>query len=68
VAVAIGLELESELAVAVGDGEALLVGVGLDEPDVLAAGPHPTSTTANDKTTIEAALYVPKAVFMISPI
>jgi hypothetical protein len=62
-----GLELESELAVAVGDGEALVVGVGLDEPDVLAVGPHPTNIAANDKTTIKAALWVALAVFMLSP-
>ena len=52
-----GLELDSGLAVAVGDEEALVVGVGLGEPDVFEVGPHAPSTTADEKATTKAALY-----------
>jgi hypothetical protein len=66
--VTVGLELDSGLAVAVGGEEALVVGVGVGEPDVFEVGPHATSTTADKKTTKKAALYPTYGVFMISPI
>ncbi len=52
-----GLELDSGLAVRVGDEEALVVGVGVGEPDVFEVGPHATSTTADEKATKKDALY-----------
>ena len=61
---ATGLELDGGLAGAVGDAEALVVGAGLDEPDVLEAGPQPTRTTANDKATTKDRDGT-RAVFMI---
>ena len=53
----LGLELGTGLAVAVGEKEALVVGVGADETNVLDVGPHPASATANEKATATDALF-----------
>ena len=64
----LGLELGTGLAVAVGEKEALVVGVGADETNVLDVGPHPASATANEKATATDALFAKDGVFMVSPI
>jgi len=68
VAIAVGLELSCGVAVAPGEEDALLVAVGLDEADVVAVPPHPTSANANETATRFDARQARLAVFMVSPI
>ena len=53
---------------AAGEEDALLVAVGLDEADVVAVPPHPTSANANETATRSDARRARLAVFMVSPI
>jgi hypothetical protein len=54
--------------VAVGEEDALLVAVGLDEADVVAMPPHPTSANPNETATRIDARRARLAIFMVSPI
>jgi len=65
---AVGLGLSCGVALAAGEEDALLVGVGLDEADVVAVPPHPTSANANETATRFDAPRARLAVFMVSPI
>ena len=53
---------------AAGEEDALLVGVGLDEADVVAVPPHPTSARANETATRFNARWAGWALFMVLPI